>query len=819
MTTAFSSEQQVKAFIKAAQYFTGLTSGQDIWVEASKVLVKFFGADFAAFGKRAHAGGFEIVQRTFSPDAAAVELAETVLTLAVEEVFANGFLTFAPEQSTSSLTIAFFPILEGNRVAAVMLVGHDQRAGIKNELLDLYLAVAGLIGATDSRKIAESAILQASTDWENTFDAVPDMVALLDLDHRIIRANKAMAVKLGVAVKDCAGLSCCHSLVPQAGDSSAPCPFSAAIAKGFPHAIEVRDQRLQRDYLIRVSPLRDQHGQLAGAVQVAQDITESKRAEQTLRESEFFFKESQNAGFIGSYKMDFTVGLWESSEVLDQIFGIDKGYVRTVAGWLELVFSDDREMMDRYLHQQVLSQHLPFDKEYRIVRVSDGEVRWVNGLGRVDVDSDGNILRLIGTIQDITERKQVLSQLEKTNVELSVRTREADAANRAKSAFLANMSHEIRTPMNGIIGMAQLLAMTGLSAEQREYVDAQMVSGKNLLGLINDLLDLTKIEAGKTVLESSGFSLKDCIDETVLTQKNEIDKKGLTLTVATKDIPPVLVGDQLRIKQILLNLLGNAVKFTPQGGIAVSARMLAVGRGQVVAEITVQDTGIGISGAALERIFQPFVQEECTITRQFGGTGLGLSICRRLAELMGGNITVASTPGIGSSFTVRLPLTAQDNALTDRGEPKQQPADGEVPSLRILLVEDNAINVIFGMSLLKKLGHQVVSVGNGRECLHALRQDKFDLVLMDIQMPVMNGEDALLEIRRHELGTGRRQAVIALTAYSLRGEKEHFLEHGFDGYLSKPIEVEELTAEIVRVMKTEIRAGAMRNDLTVSSAH
>jgi CheY-like chemotaxis protein len=364
------------------------------------------------------------------------------------------------------------------------------------------------------------------------------------------------------------------------------------------------------------------------------------------------------------------------------------------------------------------------------------------------------------------------------------------------------MSHEIRTPMNGVLGMVQLLEMTELTEEQQEYVDLLKQSGKNLLSLISDILDLSKIEAGKIQLQPAGFSLHQCIKDIVLMQQAVTFEKKLRLDVdLAGEIPHILIGDQLRIKQILINLLGNAVKFTSAGSITISAELLEQHGTSVLVRIMVRDTGIGISPEALEVIFNPFTQEDGSTTRRYGGTGLGLTITRSLVELMGGTVSAESTPGVGSCFTVTLPFAIGREISTTRESPRERPCDREGSRRRILFVEDDPINIAFGEFLLRKLGHDFLTAQNGRECLDALEQGRFDIVLMDIQMPVLNGEETLLEIRRNEQESGLRQPVIAVTAHSMCGDRERFLANGFDGYVSKPLTAGELLDEMERMKK------------------
>ena len=460
----------------------------------------------------------------------------------------------------------------------------------------------------------------------------------------------------------------------------------------------------------------------------------------------------------------------------------------------KIIFKDDQDLY--YLQRkQCFADSAPRVWEMRLVRPG-ADPFWAH-LQAVPAQ-DGQFWI---TFHDISERKQAEQKLEESTHLLKEAKQHAEAANIAKSQFLANMSHEIRTPMNGVLGMVQLLEMTELTPEQREYLASIMLCGMDLTHLINDILDLSKIESEKVDLELAEFSLQKCIRDVVTMQKSAIFNKGLTLDLElAKDIPFVLIGDQLRVKQILLNLLSNAVKFTGQGGITISAQLLEQHDSSVLVQLAIQDSGIGISPEALDLIFIPFVQEDGSITRKYGGTGLGLTISRHLAELMGGALAVESTPGKGSCFIVTLPFGMSHSAAVAVKTVPPVEIIWDLPQLRILFVEDDQFNIKFGASLFKRLQQEIVVVQNGQECLDALAQGSFDLVLLDIQMPVMNGTDALRNIRKGEQGTLAHQQVIAMTAYSLRGTRELLLDEGFDGYVSKPLAISVLLGEIKRVL-------------------
>ena len=468
----------------------------------------------------------------------------------------------------------------------------------------------------------------------------------------------------------------------------------------------------------------------------------------------------------------------------------------SIATWIKFAHPDDLQKSGALLEKHFRGELDYYEFESRM-KHKNGQWVWVLDRGKVASWNEyGKPLWMYGTHQDITKRKQ-------SEHELMLSKADADSANSAKSQFLANMSHEIRTPMNGVLGMTQLLEMTDLTAEQREYTASLKRCGKNLMSLINDILDLSKIEAGKVDIVLADFSLHSCINDIFLMQKSVAFEKHLALDLnLSQEIPPLLVGDQLRLKQILLNLLGNAVKFTAEGQVTVSTQLLERHDTFVLVQIAVRDSGIGISPEFLGTMFKPFTQEDGSISRKFGGTGLGLTISLRLAELLGGTISVESTPGVGSCFTVTLPFAVGRKSVTCADAPPPATIAWEGPPLRILFVEDDEINIKFGASLLKKMGFGVTVVENGRECLTALEGGIFDLVLMDIQMPVMNGEEALRAIRAKEQETTDHLPVIALTAYSMRGDMERFLAEGFDGYIAKPLITGELVEEIKRALRS-----------------
>ncbi len=390
--------------------------------------------------------------------------------------------------------------------------------------------------------------------------------------------------------------------------------------------------------------------------------------------------------------------------------------------------------------------------------------------------------------------------LQEEVMERELAQKAADAANRAKSDFLANMSHEIRTPLNGVIGMTEL-AMCSSGEEQREYHSLIKASGEALLVIINDILDYSKIEAGKIALESLVCDLEEVLSGTVKSIANSAHKKGLKLTFEiAPGVPKQLIGDPTRLRQVLLNLVGNAIKFTHAGEVAVTVNVEDVTGSDTTVHFAVRDTGIGISAEQQEKLFRPFEQADSSTTRRYGGTGLGLAISARIVQLMGGRIWIESGLGAGSifHFTVAMETVAisdqsahHHRAGTEKNKDQPSP-NSQVPSsdtmpLNILVSEDNVVNQKLAVAMLKRMGHRVTLARNGVEALARFRARSFDLIFMDVQMPEMDGLEATRQIRAREAITGRRTPIIAMTANAMGGDRELCIASGMDDYVSKPM--------------------------------
>ena len=461
----------------------------------------------------------------------------------------------------------------------------------------------------------------------------------------------------------------------------------------------------------------------------------------------------------------------------------------------------------------------PIRGQMRQYETAQGQVRWALADRIPYYDEQGNIAGVMVFAQDITERKQAeesllkaKNEIEKANQQLraaaeksAILAEEAMLANRAKSDFLANMSHELRTPMNAIIGFAEILLSESLSEDQSHYVKTIHRSAKNLLELINDILDFSKIEAGKLSVEILDTRLDVMLEEMESMFRPMAAKKGLELAVLQcEELPQTIQTDPTRLRQCLINLINNAIKFTDQGHVYVNVSRRQK-HNKTYIQFDVEDTGIGISADKQQSVFEAFVQAEGSTARKYGGTGLGLAITRKLAGLLGGDLTVFSQPGVGSIFTLTIEAFGKASAAPEwnkyeRAEKLHTQADAPSAPLAtktsVLLVEDNPVNQQLMKVILCRMGHDVTLAENGQQAVDAAQATAFDIILMDIQMPVMNGLEATRILRQK----GIKTPVIAVTANALKGDRDLCIQAGCDDYLSKPVDKDRLAEVIARYL-------------------
>ncbi|MGV8121555.1 MAG: PAS domain S-box protein [Candidatus Xenobiia bacterium LiM19] len=649
--------------------------------------------------------------------------------------------------------------------------------------------VLGLMRDITERKRAEEALKSSEARYRAIFDNTGTATVIIESDTTISLANAGFERLSEYPREEIEGkMSWTSFVVPEDLERMRS-----------QHGLRRRDpDKALNDYEFR---FKDRHGQekdiyltismmptSSQSVASLMDISAVRKAERELKASEErFYKAFHSSpvamtittieGVCTDANREFLrLTGWTREEVVGARFGDLKLWV-------------DDEDRSRIV-ENIRTDGFVHAREVRI-RIKSGTI--LTMLWSADIITSGDQEYLLASALDITQRKIA-------EEELRMAKEAADSASRAKSEFLATMSHEIRTPMNGIIGLTELLLGSALQGEQKEYLRLVKLSARNLLELINNILDLSKVEAGKIELNLAPFSLRRLMGGTLTLFSNQARQKGLAFVYSIdEDVPDDLLADSLRLNQVVMNLLGNAMKFTEEGGISVAFEARQQDEGRFILHCAVSDTGSGIHEERIAGIFEPFTQVDGSYRRKYDGAGLGLTICRDLVKIMGGEIWVESALNQGSTFHFTCPCEISEPP-EEAGEEVQE-ASMEIPLLKVLVAENEAINRMVIVNYLKKAGHEVVSVSNGKMAIEEAFRDRFDLVLMDINMPEMDGIEATSIIRKTEKEKGGHLYIVALTAYAMKEDRDNFLRSGMDDYLAKPMDFSDLDELMERVCR------------------
>ncbi len=655
------------------------------------------------------------------------------------------------------------------------------------------------------RHLVDSRNLRANEALvEQIYQASSVAIFLVDPVGRITRANERMAEMFQTPRAELVGAEYVSLIDPserESGHSRMLALLGSSIDSVDLERLYWRSDHTQFWGHLTGRRLLTPDGELIGLVGVIADINERKLAEAALRESEQYFRTLADGGSA----LIWTSGLDKGCDYFNQPWLEFTGRALRQElgnGWAEGVHPDDFERC-LAIYESHFEQRLPFSMEYRL-RHHSGEFRWIRDDGNPRYDTKGNFLGYIGFCYDITREKEaaeVLAQhhqqlerlVEQRTADLRLAKEAAEAANVAKSAFLANMSHEIRTPLNAITGMAYMLRRSGLDERQRDRLDKLETASQHLLDIINAVLDLSKIEAGKFALEAAPINVAQLLANIASMLQGKLVEKGLRLSTRLPDRLPTVLGDQVRLQQALLNYVANAIKFTEHGDIGIDVELIELSETSARLRFTVSDTGIGIAEQDLPRLFQAFEQADNSPTRRYGGTGLGLAITRKLAEMMGGTTGVESQPGHGSRFwmTVCLPRAANASPAWPTDDETLMP---RFAGQRILLVEDEPVNREIALQMLEDSGLCIDLAEDGEAALAAVAANDYALLLMDVQMPKMNGLDATRAIRA--LGGKGAMPIVAMTANAFIEDREQCLAAGMDDFIAKPVVPKTLFAKL-----------------------
>jgi len=672
------------------------------------------------------------------------------------------------------------------------------------------------------RRQIEDALQIERSNLRTLMDSAPVGIIIVDNDYRIVKANKKAETLFNKKNDDwtdkrCGELIFCakrHKNSDGCGFSEdCPlCPLMDAIEKVIVHGQTTDGQEME---VITDPEVSVEHRWLRFSVEAVildgcryavaalDDITERKQSENFLKESERRFRDMLENVHLVSVMLDREGNMIFCNDFLLKLTGWQREEV-VGQSWFDMFIPNGqgvREIFARHITEKTAMSHFEND-----ILTRAGELRHISWNNTNLYDIQGNLIGSASIGEDITERKRAEQELQKAK-------ESAEAATRAKSEFLANMSHEIRTPLNAIIGFSRIVSdkeVGELNKTQSEYLENVVKSSEHLLSLINDILDFSKIEAGKLELENTDFNLTETVEEVVNLLRFKAEEKNILLTShIDADVPAYLRGDPTRLRQILLNLLNNAVKFTPKGEVRITVqnskcKMQNDNFALCTLHFELSDTGIGIPKNRLDCLFQAFSQADTSTTRRFGGTGLGLAISKSLVEKMNGQIGVESVEGKGSTFwfTAEFEKSVKCDVLSVMKEDNLNTFHlTHNTSLRILIVEDNEFNQKLALHILKKLGFEADVANNGREAIRALQTVAYDLVLMDIQMPVMDGLDAAKFIRNPQSEVLNPDVpIIAMTAHAMQSDRDQCSEAGMNDYISKPI----CSDELLRIIRNQL---------------
>jgi len=680
--------------------------------------------------------------------------------------------------------------LEDGRLLGVLyVVGEEPRgfdAKLARGLTELAATVADACGRAMVTAERDHARLTFSAFAKNAKGSM----MMIDRDFKLVKASPLWLKKFDVEAHEAEGRSL-FDINPEFFEPHRE-GLGKALAGEANHNHKVRSdlKGTARWMSADVEPWRDANGQIAGIIVSAHDISQVIQAEERSERWDQRLKLALEIAEVHVYDVDYVARTVEKAGPEDAFFVEPQSFLDIRPDHLNLVREEDRERVRADRRKSYRETGIA-TSEFQINR-DDREV-WVATAANVFRDENGKTIRMVGALRNITSHKLAERALLQAK-------EEAEAANRAKSSFLATMSHEIRTPLNGVLGMAQAMAADELTAHQRDRLSVIRKSGETLLAILNDLLDLSKIEAGKLELEEADFDIAELARGAHGAFTAIAHKKGLSFDLVVEQAARgVYRGDSTRVRQILYNLVSNALKFTHEGEVRV-----AVNGDDAGLSIRVSDTGIGIPSARLATLFEKFEQADTSTTRRYGGTGLGLAICRELASLMGGSIRAESKPGKGATFIVDLPLPR----ISGEAEHCDAPAatapsapDMDTPEIRVLAAEDNVVNQLVLKTLLAQAGVNPVIVDNGRQAVEAWETGEWDIILMDVQMPEMDGPTAARAIREREQATGRKRTpIIALTANAMAHQVADYTTAGMDGFVAKPIEISRLFGAIQEVL-------------------